>query len=325
MALGLNCWSCMRAEELSLITVDFQISLGKGQKDFENLYVKKGKRNGYYRDMLIKLEALYKQNISISDRAVSNLPIPLLTHQIWLGKEYPLEYREWRSSWLKIHPHWHYILWVDNPKNYQEGIVVQLRELATYLSDDAYCGKVLVVDVKDFPLYNQELYMISKNYGERSDLLRVELLYHFGGLYLDIDFQALKTLDVLHLRYDLYCGMVHLENLGMLANGILASVPQHPLFKRYMETLKTIWEGKSTLQRGPQHFDYCFYTLLCAGFTDRVIALPPTYFFPIKHSQVMGKENLTPEVVKNLCNPETLAIHHWAGTWSKPFSYVKKV
>ena len=61
---------------------------------------------------------------------------------------------------MKYHPDWEYKLWTDET-------------------------------VKEITLINQELFDKAKNYGEKSDILKWELVYRFGGVYIDTDMEAL--------------------------------------------------------------------------------------------------------------------------------------
>ncbi len=47
-----------------------------------------------------------------------------------------------------------------------------------------------------------------ENLGAKSDLLRYELLYQFGGVYIDIDVVLLQPLDILNHTYEFYTGLM---------------------------------------------------------------------------------------------------------------------
>lgn len=47
----------------------------------------------------------------------------------------------------------------------------------------------------NFKLKNVEALKCAKNYGEKSDILRYEILCQFGGIYVDCDFECLKSFD----------------------------------------------------------------------------------------------------------------------------------
>ena len=80
--------------------------------------------------------------------------IPRIFHQIWLGPD-PLPERcaRYQQTWLDHHPDWKLRFWTE------ENLPTPLRrpEAAERLRAPA----------------------------ERSDILRLELLWHFGGVYVD--------------------------------------------------------------------------------------------------------------------------------------------
>lgn len=77
----------------------------------------------------------------------------------------------------------------------------------------------------------------NKNYGMASDILRLELLFEHGGLYVDIDYLCVDSVSDLHRQFDFYCGA---SNTGVieLNNGLLASQPRNYLIQQMMERIR---------------------------------------------------------------------------------------
>jgi hypothetical protein len=48
---------------------------------------------------------------------------------------------------------------------------------------------------KKFKMKNKDAFSGATNYGEKSDILRYEILSQFGGIYVDCDFECLKPFD----------------------------------------------------------------------------------------------------------------------------------
>ena len=69
---------------------------------------------------------------------------------------------------------------------------------------------------------------------KRSDIVRYEILHAFGGLYIDTDFECLKSFDILHHCYTFYIGTLSSHNVG-IGNGIIGSVAGHPLLRWCIE------------------------------------------------------------------------------------------
>jgi mannosyltransferase OCH1-like enzyme len=47
----------------------------------------------------------------------------------------------------------------------------------------------------------------ASNLGLKSDLVRYEVLYLFGGIYIDIDYECIKSLETLDLNCNFFAGL----------------------------------------------------------------------------------------------------------------------
>lgn len=116
--------------------------------------------------------------------------IPRIIHQIWLG---PHPVPEWTKSWMHIKG-WSYKLW----------------------SEDELSLPTL-----------QAAYDRCKNYyNMKSDLARLEILYKYGGLYLDCDCECLRPLPLnLFLDTDRFVPIYENDEgwPGLIANGIMGA------------------------------------------------------------------------------------------------------
>ena len=156
-------------------------------------------------------------------------------------------------------------------------------------------------------------------YGEKSDIWRYEILEQFGGLYIDVDMQALESLEDLHYFYDFYIGIQSLDTtMVQLGIGIFGSRAHHPLLQQCIQELKdTYFDGVKPiiLRTGPLFFTKVFIKY-AGGFGLHDIALPASYFYPCGYEQ-------KGEVYENWITPESLAVHHWAGSWLSKEAFVK--
>jgi mannosyltransferase OCH1-like enzyme len=223
---------------------------------------------------------LYKKYAPNVYPAHDELIIPKIIHQIWLGSPIPSVYKAYMNSWQKKHPTWEYRLWTDD----------NVHTL--------------------FPLYNQAFYDKTENYGTKSDILRWEILYRFGGLYVDVDYECLNSVDELHYRYDLYTGIQPLDAIFLqLGAALVGCRPKHPVLKHCIETIKDDWHRKGTPEKtGPVHFTRSFY--LCAGKDTIDIALPPYYVYPLGVTQ-----KPTQALYEQWINQGSYAIHWWSKSW----------
>jgi len=215
--------------------------------------------------------------------------IPKIIHQIWLGSELPERYKKLAETWKNHHPDWEYRLWTDE-------------------------------DAKMFDLHNRDLFEESTNYAEKSDILRYEILYQYGGLYVDTDFECFKNFDILNERFQFYCGCEPIAKVIMLGNALIASVAGNPILKHCIEQMKSNVEqinnrwkrGKKKwlqicLKTGPHYFTKVFIEavkMLSKQDYENVIVFPASYFYP-KYFNVP-----TVQVFD-----ESFGVHLWDSTW----------
>lgn len=227
---------------------------------------------------------LYERNNLAQATYTSEQRIPNIIHQIWLGSPFPEEFRKYQQSWIEHHPQWRYILWTDD-------------------------------DVKQLKLVNQDLYDASLNYGEKSDILRYELLYRYGGLYVDVDFECLKPFDDLLHCYDFFIGLQPLDTgFAQLGIGLIGTRPQYPLLKKMIEKIRENTTSQIIARTGPVHATVVFCQNV-APHAHGIIAFPATYFYPCAYQQ----KGTPPTVWRR---SESYAVHHWAGSWLRPAGFV---
>ena len=234
------------------------------------------------KQLLEEFTKLYNQACLSQSKLAQEKKIPKIIHQIWLGSPVPDKYKKWQTSVQLLHPRWQYKLWTDK-------------------------------DINELNLINKAQYEASSNYGERSDIARYEILYRYGGVYVDIDVQFLQPLDYLHDRYDFYACFEPLWSYTYtclsIGNALIASVPDHPVLAECIEKiahspfkLETLNEQiRIVAQTGPILFTRACYqqleTLKKSG-----IILPSELFYPENPSRVMY-------------NPYRFCIHHWTHSW----------
>ena len=262
---------------------------------------------------------LYEKNNLKQVKPQETPKIPKLIHVMWLGGKLPEEYQPYVQSWYDYHPDWTIIFWTDNAANYDRGTTVvksfdELEKLLTSVGDNK---KRIVVDTVDLQFGNRPFYDKAINYGEKSDILKWEIVYQLGGVYVDIDFECLRPLDLFHHTYDFYTGIQPLDtNMVQLGAALYGAIPKHPILERCVRYIAhNQYIQQIVVKTGPIHFTRSFLaTAGRDGFVD--IALPSSYFYPCGYEQ-RGTEKT------NWCKTESCAVHHWAGSWLKPEAFVR--
>lgn len=94
--------------------------------------------------------------------------IPKIIHQIWLGnKRIPKHIIEFMSEIKDKHPDYEYYLWIDT-------------------------------NIPELPYELKEVFDSLNHSAQKADLLRVYVLYLYGGICLDVDYKLLTHLDNLN-------------------------------------------------------------------------------------------------------------------------------
>jgi len=233
---------------------------------------------------------LYEKN-NLSKVAPQKEPkIPKIIHIVWLNgkiedKSVPQELKKYIITWIDKHPDWQCKLWTD-------------------------------ADVAKMTLDNQDLYDNATNFGIKSDILKYELVYRYGGVYADTDFECLRPLDHLHHCYDFYVGIQPLDTQYLqLGAALFAAKPGHPILKHVIDTMKESYytHKGAPAKTGPIHFTRAFFDIAekIEGTVD--IAFPASYFYPLG-----GQEKTVDR--KRWEDIGAFAVHWWGMTWM-PLSY----
>ncbi len=229
-----------------------------------------------------RLKNLYERGMAKK----GNGQIPKTIHQIWIGGPLPEKYKGLQDSWKEKNPGWEYRLWTD-------------------------------ADLAEFPFTDRERFERTISVGEKSDILRYDILLHYGGLYVDTDFECLKSFDPIHSTCDFYTGLEAAffedQEPGM-GNALIGSVPGHPILRSCLKDISKNAPGTTPDEvmsvSGPGCLRKAFFKESNQkGFKN--IAFPYTYFYPIPspHRRDVGREEWI--------EPESFGVHYWDVSWAK--------
>lgn len=294
-----------------IMEVNFDDSLGKSADNFRYVMTHDEDRRRYK-----VLKGLYEKNLPSKVSPSEECKIPKIIHQIWVGPKIPPAFFfAFQEKWKALHPDWEYHLWTEN-------------ELAA-----------LNLDLKD-------LIDSSPNYGEKSDIIRAELLDRFGGVYLDVDMDPRHSLEELHRKYDFYAGIEDPHKIATtncrlwLGISIMAACPHHPVIARWKELIRSRWDEVNRTYSGEidrvlNHtylpFSLAFFEKYDTG-NFRNMTFPTTYFYPLSEAYATKRRakfrsirEKCYDILENLklrrprpysrVYPETLAVHYWRGSW----------
>jgi len=223
--------------------------------------------------------------------------IPKIIHQIWLGSPFPDKYKILTDRWQEMHPDWTLILWDDDK-------------------------------IKNFGLTNQWMYDNTYNPASKSDVARYEILYSYGGVYVDTDFYCCKNLnDLLYLDFFGYAAGSYDKS------AIPASLPQS-LFgcSQGNELLANVIRHIAQQSNVPHSIADIIQITGPDMFTREIlkeldkhpmsVVFPPNYFTPFPGQFRENIRNLNfidiPRCVSHYAYPETYAIHLHYCSWQNP-------
>jgi len=245
----------------------------------------------WYRPIWVQQNTVWQQVKRLYDTYIIQcseedleLRIPKIIHQIWIGSPLPQKYERLQQSWKEHHPDWEYILWTEK-------------------------------DIEEFGLTNKYWYDKTPNYAQKADIVRYEVLYRFGGVYADIDFECLKPLDVLHHMCDFYTGIAQWWRFRLF-NGLIGSAPGHPILKECIDSMNLDIKHHPnprlnvTYTTGPEHLTRCF--IQKANESGRCVAFPSNYFYSWPWTR---KHENSQQQIMRWIKPESFAIHYWAESW----------
>ncbi|KAF0192096.1 MAG: hypothetical protein FD165_1164 [Gammaproteobacteria bacterium] len=203
-------------------------------------------------------------------------------HQIWINKaqpELPEQFKRYRDTWLAHHPDWEYRLW-------------NLENL-------------------DFRPECESLLSQCQQPAQMADLLRIEILFRHGGVYVDTDFECLRSIDdLLHGVSGFACS----EDGRYLASGILGATQSAPWLRRIIDRFpEQLGIHPVNIETGPV---FLTSTLLRYGTDAGFILFPTNYFYPFNyHTKNRSEVDLS----------KSYAVHHYADSWKTPPSLWRRI
>ncbi|QKF94629.1 glycosyltransferase [Fadolivirus algeromassiliense] len=205
-----------------------------------------------------------------------NSKLPKIFHFIWIGpNKIPAKYIDYIKSWITNHNNYIFCIWTDY--NIPE-------------------------------LINSYEYKNAKKYAMKADILRYELLYIFGGIYVDCDFLCFKNIhdEIKNLE-----GFSAWESSEYIAIGLMGFKPSHKFIYDVINLIpynfkNMINEINISKITGP----IMFTRLFKENKYSNVKIFPQEFCYSYTYSECHSGK---PYLIK----PEYYAIHMWGHSWGK--------
>jgi len=233
------------------------------------------------------LETAYDKNFRLAPSRKSEI-IPKIFHLIWLGSPMPAAYSALAQRWQLVNPGWEVRLWTD-------------------------------FEAANFEMINRVAYDKAANWGTKSDILRYEILYKMGGVYIDTDFLAVAPFDDL-TGYDFFSGTGHVDKVAIF-NGVIGARPNNPMLKEIIDTIGASEIREDNFESIMESTGPTFFKRMVLKYVvlQNAVIFPTTFFYPFpatKRAKLRGLDLLqTEKVVRRYIRKETYCVHLWYTSW----------
>jgi hypothetical protein len=161
------------------------------------------------------------------------------------------------------------------------------------------------LDPEEWPLTAEHWPRVA-NGAQFADIVRLEVLLRWGGVYVDEDVQPVRSLEpLIHVP-----AFAAWENNRTVPNAVLGAVPDHPAIRECLDMTLSRLKGKVTRPREVWQAGPGVTTAVLPGRSD-VLILGPGAFYPVAYDaedKATALDELRPE-------PWTFVIHHYWGSW----------
>ena len=228
------------------------------------------------------------------------MEIPRIIHQTWKTREIPDEWNEFHRTWGEYNPDWQHIVWTDED--------------------------CLQFVKKHFPGFLNTFTSYSYNI-QRADAFRYLVLYRHGGLYVDLDFECLRTVDELLANRGFVIGKEprkHAKWLGakvLISNAFMASVPGHPFLLEIIETMKRINPHITSHSEVLDTTGPLMVTNVLKNYSGKNVCILESHVLnPFasnskEMSILRNKKGDYHKLKKRCIENGAYAVHYWSNTW----------
>jgi hypothetical protein len=212
--------------------------------------------------------------------------IPRIIHRIWLGDDVPIStlYNIYWNAWRLHHPGWSMVTWTSSN-------IVDFFQL----------------------LPNLDLLQRAESFAELADIARIDIVKEFGGLYVDTDFESIRSLEpTMGEALFVYSE----EDDGVVCPSLFAATPSHPVLRLLSQELRG-WHAAHVghppnIRSGPHFWSKVVGSMVASGACESLgcLKLTPDMVYPYSWRD-------SPPTAANMWGSDVIAVHHWSQSWKK--------
>lgn len=212
---------------------------------------------------------------TVNIQYIKNSKIPKILHFIWIGNnQFPNHYYLFLQSWIDKYEDFIFCFWNDSNL---------------------------------FSLYNQKIYDKSLTYAQKSDIARYEILYNYGGIYVDSDFYSIKNIEELLNNIDMFSAF---ESDKFIAIGLMGFNKHNNYLKKIILNIEFnyhLFQYKNIPhQTGPVFFTN-FHNQFISKYKNHSF-FNPSYFYNYTFQNKIDNE---PIIFYN----NSYCYHSWGYSW----------
>jgi len=209
--------------------------------------------------------------------------IPKIIHYVWVG-DTPLNksgFGKYWKSWKKYNPDYNFMLWDENNIDFSTP-------------------------------HLKEVYGL-KNWAHLANLVRLQVIYQYGGIYLDTDMLVIKSFDKLLDNQCFFGFQLRKHPTHWVNNAVIGATKNHWFIKKMIDYIIKTYDGSqmATLA-GPVTVTTLLKKEGLKSYSNKGVRVKDIFIYPVETFYPFWYE----ERFKKSCIKEnTLAIHFWKKRW----------
>lgn len=184
-----------------------------------------------------------------------NNTIPKIIHQIWIGdNSRPLLWMDtWQIDYIKKYPEWKYMLWTEK-------------------------------EIDQLDMKNKDLYLKESTMHGKADIVRYEILYNYGGVFVDADSVWIggDLDDIINMGSSTgFVAAYETDQKNLVANGVIFVSKNNKIMLDLIKLLRIFYMDKRKTHEPFQVTGPHLITFINKLYPNSLTIIDHTFFYPI--------------------------------------------